>query len=336
MTFEFFELGDFTFSSGVTVPGTRLAYQTRGTLNAAKDNAILFPSFLAAEADALDRWIGEGRPLDPAKYFIILPGHFGLSPSTSPENTAAPYERGAFPAVRIADDVVAQYRLITERFGISELQLVLGWSVGALQTWEWAVRYPDVVKRMASIAGAPQPSPWTRLWLRSALEEQITGDPAWNGGFYERPEQVQAGVRRMAHVTAITLPPLGFYREGEELWKPLGFSSFDDVVKRFFEAFWGPKDPNGIVVQARKAALADPSNGGDLPAALAGIKAKTMVVAFTGDFMFPPAEGRRDAERVPGAVYHEVSSAYGHLATFALSEQDVKVVDQHLAELLAR
>lgn len=332
---DIFNLGDFQFQSGVVVPDVKLAYQTRGTLSPKKDNAILFPTFLGSEPDALDRWIGPGRPLDPEKYFIIMPGHFGLDPTTSPSNTAAPYERGAFPAVHIADDVIAQHRLITEQWGIEELQLVLGWSVGSLQTFEWAVRFPDVVKRMASIAGAPKPSPWTKLWLFSALEEQITSDPGWRNGFYDDPREVQAGVRRMAHVTAMTLPPIGFYTEGAEVWKPLGFASTDDVVKRFFEAFWGPKDPNGIVTQARKARAADPARGGDINEALASIKAKTLVVAFTRDFMFPPEESKRDAEKIPGATYKEISSVFGHLATFALSEQDVKAVDSALDELLA-
>jgi homoserine O-acetyltransferase len=335
MTFEHFDLGDFTFASGVTVPNTRLAYRTLGTLNTAKDNAILFPTFLAAPPEGLDMWIGEGRPLDPANYFIILPGHFGLSPSTSPENTAPPFERGAFPAVHIADDVIAQHRLVTEVFGVDELRLILGWSVGSLQVWEWAVRFAPMVKRLASIAGTPQPRPWTKLWLRYAVEEQITSDPAWNNGFYSDIADVQAGMRRVGHVTAITAPTEGFYREGNELWRPLGFASTDDVVKRLFEALFIGQDPNGVIAQARKAAAADPAQGGDLAAALGTITAKTLVAGFTGDFLFPPEEARRAAEHVPGAIFREITSSYGHLATFGLSEQDVKTVDGLLRDLLA-
>src|SRR5205085_8962554 len=162
---ETFDLGDFHLVSGVTLPNAKLAYKTIGTLNEAKDNAILFPNFLGGVPEALEGWIGEGRPLDPGKYFFILPMHFGLTPSSSPSNTPPPFDRGAFPSVHIADDVIAQQRLLTEALGIQELQLILGWSVGALQTYEWAVRFPGMVKRMASIAGAPKPSPWTRLWL---------------------------------------------------------------------------------------------------------------------------------------------------------------------------
>src|ERR1700730_802808 len=133
---EIFDLGDFQLTTGVTLPNAQLAYKTHGNLNAAKDNAILFPNFLGGTPEALEAWIGVGRPLDPRKYFIILPGHFGLAPSSSPSNTPAPFERGAFPAVHIADDVIAQQRLLAEKFDIRGLQLILGWSVGALQTYD--------------------------------------------------------------------------------------------------------------------------------------------------------------------------------------------------------
>ncbi len=89
---------------------------------------------------AMEIFIGEGRPLDPTKYFIILSGQFGNGFSSSPSNTPPSFNMGAFPKIMIGDDVRAQHRLVTEKFGISELQLVLGWSMGAEQTYEWAVR----------------------------------------------------------------------------------------------------------------------------------------------------------------------------------------------------
>jgi homoserine O-acetyltransferase len=332
---ELFDLGDFRLLCGVTIPGAKLSYKTHGTLNANKDNAILFPHFLGGVPEALEIWIGEGRALDPSKYFIILPGQFGNGVSSSPNNTPPPYDRGAFPPVRFADDVIAQQRLVTEKFGIQELQLILGWSTGALQTFEWAVRFPQMVKRAASVAGAPRPSPWTRLWLRTVIEEPLTSDPAWKQGFYADPQEVQAGKRRVGHGTALTLPPHGMYQEGNELWRGLGFTSVDDFVSRFWEAFWLPQDPNCLIVQARKAIAADPSGGGDLSEALRRITAKVLVVAFTGDPMFPPDESKRDADRIPNAQYRHIDSAFGHLATFALSQQDTQAVDEALRGLLA-
>ncbi len=332
---ETFDLGDFQLTCGLTLPKATLGYTTHGALNSAKDNAILFPLFLGGAPAALEIWIGEGRALDPRKYFIVLPGHFGVPPTSSPSNTPPPFDRGAFPPVLIADDVIAQHRLITEKFGIQELQLILGWSVGALQLYEWAVRFPRMVKRIASIAGAPKPSPWTRLWLRTVIEEPVTSDPGWNNGFYADAQAVQGGLRRQGHAAALTLPPFGFYREGKEVWRSLGFTSQDDFVSRFWEAFWLPQDPNNLVVQARKACAADPSAGGDLAAALRRITAKTFVVAFSGDMMFPPEECKLDADRIAQAQFRVIQSLFGHLATFALSEQDKQAVDNVLLEALA-
>jgi homoserine O-acetyltransferase len=131
-----------------------------------------------------------------------------------------------------------------------------------------------------------------------------------------------------------TLPPLGFYREGEEVWRSIGFSSRDDFISRFWEAFMLPQDPNDLIAQSRKTRAADPSAGGDLTAALQRIKAKMFVVAFTGDMMFPPQECQRDAQRIPNAQYREVSSIGGHLTTFALTEQDKQAMENVLREVL--
>ena len=108
-----FELGNFTLTTGFTLPNAKLAYTTHGTLNAAKDNAILFTNFIGGTDQALEVFIGEDFALDPRQYFIILPGQFGNGFSSSPSNTPPPYDRGAFPPINVADDIVAQHRLVT-------------------------------------------------------------------------------------------------------------------------------------------------------------------------------------------------------------------------------
>lgn len=330
---DVFDLGNFRTLSGYTIPNARIAYTTHGTLSPARDNAVLFPNFLGGSDQALEIYIGEGRPLDPARHFVILPGQFGNGFSSSPSNTPPPFDRGAFPPIAVADDVIAQHRLLTEHFGISELQLVLGWSVGALQTYEWAVRYPQMVKRMASIAGAPQPSPWTLLWLRTVIEEPITSDPAWNEGFYANASDVQAGLRRQAHCMTVTLPPVGYLRP--EILGALGFASVDDFVRGFFEGFMIGQDPNNLLCQARKARAANPAQGGDLAQALGRITAKTLIVAFTGDVMFGPQDSAEHAKCIPGAQYREVTTTSGHLTTFALFPEDRDAVDAAIRDALA-
>jgi homoserine O-acetyltransferase len=229
--------------------------------------------------------------------------------------------------------VIAQQRLVTEKFGIQELALVVGWSIGGLQSYEWAIRFPHMVKRMLSIAGAPKVSSWTKLWLRTVIEEPITSDPAWNNGFYTDRQAVQAGARRQALGTALTAPPRHFFRE--ELWRAAGFASLDDFISRSWEAYWLATDPNDVLSQARKARAADPSAGGDLATALGHIKAKAFVVAFTADSLFPPEECELDASRITNAEFREVSSVFGHLATMAFSDQDRQEIDNIIREVLA-
>jgi homoserine O-acetyltransferase len=321
---EFFELGDLTLASGDTLPDARLAYQTFGELNAEKDNAILFTTFLGAPAEVLTGWIGEGRALDPTRYFIILPGHFGLPPSSAPSTTVGEAGGEGFPAVSISDDVDAQHRLVTEVFGIERLRLVLGWSIGAIQVYDWAVRYPDAVQAIAPIAGAPTPPPWTKLWLQTVIEESI--ESASNG---------DDGLTNVAHGSALTAPPRTFYYDGEDVWRTLGFGSVAEFVAGFWEGFWRPQNPTDVLVQARKARTSYPGPADATLAELVGtIRARTTVAAFAGDNLFPPAESQRVASWIPGAEFREIESVFGHLATFGLSEQDVKAIDGVIRDAL--
>jgi homoserine O-acetyltransferase len=323
---EFFELGDLTLASGETLPDARLAYQTFGELNAAGDNAIVFPTFLGAPAEVLNGWIGEGRALDPSRYFIVLPGHFGLAPSSAPSTAAAPANGAQFPTVSIVDDVVAQRRLV-ESLGVRSIALVLGWSVGGLQVYEWAARYPDLVRAFAGIATGPTPPPWTKLWLKTVVEDPIKADPKWAGGSYASAADVKAGMTGVAHGSALTAPPRSFYYGSNEGWRGLGFGSVDEFVAGFWEGFWVPQDPNDTLVQARKARTAYPGPADEeLRDILGRIKPRATVAAFTGDQLFPPAESKQLADWL-GVDFHEIDTPFGHLATFALSEADVKAID---------
>jgi homoserine O-acetyltransferase/O-succinyltransferase len=321
-----FLLGDFPLISGTTLPAARLAYQTFGELNEDKSNAVLFPTFLGAPAGVLTSWIGPGRPLDPARYFIILPGMFGLPDSSAPSNTAAPYAGAEFPAISIADDVNAQYRLVTEELGIERLHLVLGWSVGALQVYQWAVRHADAVRAIAPIGGAPVPAPWTKLWLGTIVEDAILGN---------LPRGKDAAMTAVAHGAAVTAPPRTFYDESDPGWRAIGFSSEAEYVAGFWEAFWLAQDPQDVVAQARKARTSTLDEAGQPTAEiLKAITAKTVVAACTGDNLFPPSESERLADAIPGAQYREIPSRFGHLATFGLSPADVAAIDGVIAEAL--
>ena len=137
-------------------------------------------------------FIGKGRALDPDRYFILVVNQIGNGLSTSPHNTPAPGGMGNCPYVRIGDDVRAQHKLVTEKFGLTSLALVVGGSMGAQQTYEWAVRHPDMVRRAAPIAGTAKNTIHDFLYT-DTLIEAITSDPGFNKGFYSSSGDVREG-----------------------------------------------------------------------------------------------------------------------------------------------
>ncbi len=132
--YQLFEAGDVVLQCKKTLRDVKLAYKTYGTLNAAKDNVIVYPTWYSGQHYENEWLIGEGMALDPAKYFIIIPNMLGNGLSTSADNYPAPYNKSRFPNITAYDNVRQQYKLVTEKFGISKIKLVTGWSMGAGQT----------------------------------------------------------------------------------------------------------------------------------------------------------------------------------------------------------
>ncbi len=176
-------IGPLELEAGGVIEDCWLAVRTWGTLNVAKNNVILIPTWYSGTHQIwADAYIGDGHALDPQKYFIVCVNQIGNGLSVSPHNTEDPtITMSAFPNVRIGDDVVAQERLLREHFGIEQLALVVGGSMGAQQTYEWAVRFPEKVLRAAPIAGTAKNTPHDFLFTQS-LNEQIWSDSGWNGG----------------------------------------------------------------------------------------------------------------------------------------------------------
>ena len=135
--YELFALGDVVLQSKATLRDAKLAYKTFGRLKPKKDNVIVYPTWYSGQNYDNEWLIGEGKALDPSKYFIIIPNMFGNGLSTSPSNTPAPWGGPRFPNVTAYDNVRQQHRLVTEKFGIDTIKLVTGWSMGGLQTYHW-------------------------------------------------------------------------------------------------------------------------------------------------------------------------------------------------------
>ncbi|MET0354461.1 MAG: alpha/beta fold hydrolase, partial [Plantibacter flavus] len=174
------DLGRFALESGADLPEARLAYTTQGALNADGDNAVLLPSYYTGTHASYEPWIGPGRALDPARWFIVSVNLFGNGVSTSPSNAAEEVRGAAFPEVSIGDDVRAQ-RQLADHLGVRRWRLIAGWSMGALQAYEWAVRYPEFVDAFLPVAGAARCSPHNAVFL-AGVEAALRADPAFDDG----------------------------------------------------------------------------------------------------------------------------------------------------------
>jgi homoserine O-acetyltransferase len=329
--YEMISIGDLDLEDGGTIPDCRLAVATHGTLNAAKDNAILVPTWYSGTSKIMEQgYIGAGRALDPAKYFIIVVNQIGNGLSTSPHNSSG----AAFPKVRIGDDVRAQHKLLTEKFGLTSLALVVGGSMGAQQTYEWAVRYPDFVKRAAAIAGTAKNTEHDFVFGET-LTEAITSDPGFRGGAYDTPADVAAGLKRHAKLWTVMGWSTDFFRANRH--KALGFESVPAFVDNFMTGYFAPMDPNNLLAMAWKWMHGDVSRhtGGDLAAALGRIKAKTFVMPISHDMFFPPRDCEAEQQMIPGSQFRPLASIDGHLGLFGTDPDMLAQLDTHLRELLS-
>ena len=126
---DLFPLGDFVLQSGATLWKAGVAYKTYGSLNAARDNVVLIPTFYAGQHTDCELMFAAGRAIDPARHFIVVANMLGNGLSSSPSNTPPPIDRASFPHVTIYDNVVAQHRLLTEHLGVQRIKLVAGFSM---------------------------------------------------------------------------------------------------------------------------------------------------------------------------------------------------------------
>ena len=183
MDYEIFQLGNVVLQHGATLRDAYLAYKTYGKLNADNSNVIVYPTWYSGRHTDNEWLIGKGMALDPDHYFIIVPHMLGNGLSSSPSNTPEPYNLSRFPSVTLYDNVMLQHRLVTEKFGIQKIKLVVGWSMGAQQTNQWGCLFPDMVERIAPFCGSAKTAPHNFVFLEG-VRVALTADAAWNNGWY--------------------------------------------------------------------------------------------------------------------------------------------------------
>ena len=333
--YDVFELGDVRLSTGQTLRAAKLAYKTYGTLNEDKSNAIVYPTWYSGQHQDNEWLIGEGMALDPSKYFIIVPNMLGNGLSSSPSNTPAPHDGARFPKVTFYDQVEQQHRLVTERFGIEKLALVTGWSMGAGQTYQWAVSYPAMVERALPFCGSSKTSEHNIVFLE-AVKYAIYTDAAWQDGMYAS-EPVK-GLRAVGRVYAGWGLSQAFYWQKLYAQDPFDYASLEDFLVGFWEGFFLAKDANNLLAMAwtwQNGNIGNtPGFDGDHERALASIKAKMIVMPGEKDLYFPPEDEEYAVGHIPGAELRVIPGVWGHFAGGGVNPVDTAFINAALTELL--
>ncbi|KAI3335167.1 Alpha/Beta hydrolase protein [Ustulina deusta] len=340
--FEVFDLGDFTLQSGATLPNAYIAYKTLGDPS---NPAIVYPTWYSGLISDNEWLIGEDMALNPRKYFIIIPALFGNSQSMSPSNTPEPRP---FPRITMFDNVTAQYRLVTEKLGVRHVKAVLGWSMGAAQTFQWITQYPDFVDFAVPFCGAARCSLHNQVFLEGVKSALIAAKGAASGGINKEEatgvsqyrnwtvEEREAGLKALGRVYAGWGFSQTFYRE-KVYETHLGFKDLDEFMVGFWEAWALSKDPENMVTMLDTWQSADCSNQdhykGNFELAMKSIKAKTLVLPGKTDLYFPPADSEYEVAHMSPGIGKCIAfpSIWGHWAGGpGDSKEDVKWLDEKL------
>ena len=329
-----FSLGDLRLESGESIKDFSLSYVTHGTLNANKSNAVLMVTAIGGNHHRIDYLIGPGRALDPSKYFIICTDAIGNGLTTSPSNSKA-QPRMLFPKFNMRDMVNSQQRLVSEKFGISKLVTVVGASMGGMQALQWAVSYPAMVDSTVPIIPLGRTPAWTTGVLEM-LRQSIMADPRWLGGNYAASAPPEQGMRLWAGWLSGVIVRTPGYQES------LLPNAQDAIatLKSVQDAGWKRMDAVDWVYQSwaydQHNLGTTPGFNGDYQRALKAIKAKTLILAGTGDLLNPEYEAQAAAHYITDVRYVAINSQrpMGHVSGAGISAPENETQNREIAAFL--
>jgi len=352
-------LGPVKLDSGADFAPVDFAYETYGTLNAAKSNAILICHALTGDqyvaskhpVTGKDGWwtrmVGAGKPIDPARHCIISINVMGSCMGSSGPASIDPATNLAygmdFPVITIGDMVRAQ-AILLEYLGVETLFAVVGGSMGGMQALAWASLYPDKVRSAVVIASTPRHSA-QNIAFHEVGRQAIMADPRWNNGAYygrEAPASGLAVARMAAHITYLSEAGLT-EKFGRRLQdrdaKSFGFDA-DFQVESYLRyqglSFVDRFDANSYLFITRAMDYFDlaEAHDGVLAKAFAGTKARFCLISFDSDWLYPTAESRRVVQALnaagAAASFVELSSPFGHDSFLLESPEMNRIVDGFL------
>jgi homoserine O-acetyltransferase len=331
--------------SGAALRDYTLAYETYGTLNAARSNAVLVCHALNASHHVAGRYagqdqpsgwwdnlVGPGKPLDTDKLFVIgvnNPGScFGSTGPMSPNPDAPGQAYGAdFPVVTVEDWVDAQARLL-DRLGITQLAAVIGGSLGGMQALAWTLRHPERVRHCVAIATAPNLSA-QNIAFNEVARRAIVTDPDFHGGHYERhgavPRRGLRVARMLGHITYLSDDSMDAkfgrtLRHAEPAYSTQDIEfQIESYLRHQADKFSEYFDANTYLLITRALDYFDPARvaGGDLARAFEPARGnRFLLVSFTTDWRFAPERSREIVKALVdnriAVSYAEIDAPHGH------------------------
>jgi homoserine O-acetyltransferase len=346
---------------GRKLSGVRVAYETYGTLSPARDNVILVCHALSGDAHAAgiaatppeegtregfakglgwwDGMIGPGKAFDTGRWFVVSTNLLGgcrgtTGPSSVDPATGEPYGPD-FPVITVADMVRCE-RAFLDALGIERLAAVAGGSLGGMQALQWAVDYPDRVTAIVVIASTHALQPQGVAW-NAIARESIMRDPDWQGGRYYgtgRSPDAGMGVARMVgHITYLSAQGLA-EKFGRRFQNGLNYTitepeyEVESYLRHQAAAFVRRFDANTYLYLSRALTYFELDR-----AALSRIRARTLLIAFSSDWLYPPAASEQISEILgASAEFHVIDAPHGHDCFLLEEARQTPIVRRFLQE----
>ncbi|WP_294273888.1 homoserine O-acetyltransferase [uncultured Sphingomonas sp.] len=357
--------GPLRLDGGGLLSPVEIGYETYGTLNADGSNAILICHALTGDQHVASphprtgkpgwwtRLVGEGKPIDPTRHFIICSNVIGScmgssGPATIDPSTAEPWAM-RFPVITIRDMVRAQAMLL-DHLGVGQLKAVVGGSMGGMQALSWAATFPERVRACVMVASTARHSA-QNIAFHEVGRQAIMADPKWrSGAYYEANDPPAAGLavaRMAAHITYLSEAGLT-EKFGRRLQarpdRPDGAKSFgfdaDFQVESYLRhqglSFVDRFDANSYLYITRALDYFDlaEEHGGLLANAFRGTRTRFCIVSFDTDWLYPTSESRSVVQALnaagAAASFVELSSPYGHDAFLLEAPEMNRVIDGFL------
>jgi homoserine O-acetyltransferase len=320
--------------SGENLPEIEIAYSTFGELNAEQSNVIWVVHALTANSDPTDWWsglVGEGKLIDPKKYFIVCANNLGSCYGSTNALSINPLTKSAyyhdFPLLTIRD-IANSLDLLRKHLNIRQINLCLGGSQGGQIIQEWAISQPDVFENLFLLCTNAAHSPWG-IAFNEAQRMAIEADATWKN------QSETAGLAGMKAARAMALLSYRNYKT-YGITQASDNEQFNDFRAGSYQQYQGEKLVkrfNAFSYWTLSKAMDSHNVGrgrGSREAALALIQARTLVVGIQSDILFPIQEQQFLAKYIPNAQFVEIDSTYGHDGFLIEYEQITKVLQNFL------